>query len=88
MDRTLEAVYENGVLRPIVPLVLPEHQRVQVTIEEILLPPDQEVLDSDYIRSLDQMEIPDVGLDEVRRALSTIPGTLTADFIEEREERL
>jgi predicted DNA-binding antitoxin AbrB/MazE fold protein len=34
MPRQLEAVYEHGVLRPLEPLVLPEHQRVRLTIEE------------------------------------------------------
>jgi predicted DNA-binding antitoxin AbrB/MazE fold protein len=30
----LEAVYEQGVLRPLEPLALAEHQRVRVTVEE------------------------------------------------------
>jgi predicted DNA-binding antitoxin AbrB/MazE fold protein len=30
----LEAVYEQGVLRPLEPLALAEHQRVHVTVEE------------------------------------------------------
>lgn len=33
MSKRLEAVYENGVLRPLEPLDLEEHQRVTVTIE-------------------------------------------------------
>ncbi len=34
MPRRLEAVYEHGVLRPLEPLSLPEHQRVRLTLEE------------------------------------------------------
>jgi predicted DNA-binding antitoxin AbrB/MazE fold protein len=34
MAITVEAVYENGVLKPIQPLPLKEHERVSVTIEE------------------------------------------------------
>jgi predicted DNA-binding antitoxin AbrB/MazE fold protein len=34
MARELEAVYEHGVLRPLEPLVLAEHQRVRLTLEE------------------------------------------------------
>ncbi len=34
MARQLEAVYEQGILRPLEPLVLAEHQRVRLTIEE------------------------------------------------------
>ncbi|MBI3393938.1 MAG: antitoxin family protein [Nitrospirae bacterium] len=30
--KTIEAVYENGVLKPLKPLDLPEHVHVQVTI--------------------------------------------------------
>jgi predicted DNA-binding antitoxin AbrB/MazE fold protein len=30
----LEAVYEQGVLRPLEPLALAEHQRVRVTVED------------------------------------------------------
>lgn len=33
--KTLEAVYERGVLRPLEALDLPEHKRVQVTISEV-----------------------------------------------------
>jgi predicted DNA-binding antitoxin AbrB/MazE fold protein len=34
MSTQLEAVYENGVFRPLQPVHLPEHQRVTVTIDE------------------------------------------------------
>lgn len=34
MARQLEAVYEQGMLRPLEPLVLSEQQRVRFTIEE------------------------------------------------------
>ena len=32
MERTVPAVYEHGVLTPLEPLDLPEHQRVIITI--------------------------------------------------------
>jgi len=34
MAHQLEAVYEQGILRPLEPLALAEHQRVRLTIEE------------------------------------------------------
>jgi len=34
MSRTLQAVYENGVLRPLEPVNLPENEQVTVTIDE------------------------------------------------------
>lgn len=32
MDETFEAIYENGVFRPLTPPSLPEQTRVQVTV--------------------------------------------------------
>lgn len=44
MDRILEAIYENGVLKPLESLKIPEHRKVTITIQ---LPPvenpDQEL---------------------------------------------
>lgn len=34
MALTIEAVYENGVLKPIRPLSLREHQQVRITVED------------------------------------------------------
>ena len=34
----LEAVYEQGVLRPLEPLALAEHQQVRVTVERAKTP--------------------------------------------------
>jgi predicted DNA-binding antitoxin AbrB/MazE fold protein len=31
----VEAVYENGILRPVQPLPLAEHERVQVTVSPV-----------------------------------------------------
>ena len=33
MTITIDAIYENGVLRPIQPLALQEHEQVRVTVE-------------------------------------------------------
>jgi predicted DNA-binding antitoxin AbrB/MazE fold protein len=38
MVRQLDAVYEHGVLRPLEPLALPEHQRVRLTLEDRAAP--------------------------------------------------
>jgi predicted DNA-binding antitoxin AbrB/MazE fold protein len=40
MDSTVIAVYENGILRPLTPLALPEHARVQIRVQEVLAPSD------------------------------------------------
>lgn len=33
MNETITAIYENGVLRPTIPLNLPEHTEVQISIK-------------------------------------------------------
>ncbi len=33
MTLTIEAIYENGVLKPLQPLPLQEHEKVRVTVE-------------------------------------------------------
>jgi predicted DNA-binding antitoxin AbrB/MazE fold protein len=33
MSINLEAIYENGLLRPLSPLPLPEHARVRLTVD-------------------------------------------------------
>ena len=84
MSRKVKAIYEEGVFRPLEPLTLPERQQVEVTIPETAA---DEVLDTEYIERVKKMELPEVSLEEVRRALSGIPGKLSDDFIDEREER-
>jgi predicted DNA-binding antitoxin AbrB/MazE fold protein len=34
------AIYENGILRPLTPLALPEHARVEVYVQQVLAPID------------------------------------------------
>ena len=90
MGIQVEAVYENGVLKPLQPLDLAEHERVSVSVtkaEPALRSPQ---LDTAYLESL-RTELlnagPAPGIEEVRRRLSKIPGSMTGDFIAERGER-
>lgn len=43
MNSTVMAIYENGVLRPLAPLALPEHARVQIQVRQVLTPTDAAV---------------------------------------------
>ena len=44
MENIFEAIYEDGVLKPLEPIKLPEHQRVTITIQPLLIEnPDQEL---------------------------------------------
>jgi len=83
-------VYENGVLRPLRPLDLPDHERVALTIIPIdhksgPYEPDHEFLES--LRNELRDAGPAPGLEDVRHRLSKIPGSLTEDFRAEREDR-
>lgn len=38
MNYAVMAIYENGVLRPLTPLKLPEHSRVQLQVQLVIVP--------------------------------------------------
>jgi len=89
MPLQVDAVYENGVLRPLQPLDLKEHERVVVSVVKAKAP-SRSGLDVEYIEKM-KREIQDVdpapGLDEVRRRLSKIPGSMAAEIVADRGER-
>jgi len=86
MEKKLQAVYKEGVLRPLEPLPLEDMQQVTVTIS------DSPAIDADLAGYFTPEEWAaaardDVSLDEVRRALSTISGSLSEAVITQRQER-
>ena len=84
----VDAVYERGVLRPLEPLSLAESQRVKLTISEPeggRSQRDMEFLERVRAEVAAMPRIPT--LEEVQQAMSKIPGSLTEDFIAEREDR-
>ena len=86
----VEAIWENGVLRPIHPLDLIEHERVTVEVlpAGVKSPaPSTDPRLIDAIREQIRTSGPVPGLEDVRRGLAKIPGSLTQDFTEERDER-
>ena len=86
MLKTVEAVYEGGVLRPLEPLGLKDQQHVQVTIDE----PEHSPWDiAAYFDSeeWESSKTDPISLEEVRQALSGIRGSLADAVIESREER-
>jgi predicted DNA-binding antitoxin AbrB/MazE fold protein len=85
MVQKLQAVYESGVLRPVEPLRLEEHQLVNVILFDDAVPDEELRFEApEHFESLaDHSVTPEA----VRRALSSIPGSLDADFIAERNER-
>ena len=86
MEKTIQAIYEDGVLRPLEPILLEERQEVTVTIsDENNIPRDHPLLASseEWANAAGDQ----VSLDEVRRALATIRGSLSETVIEERRDR-
>ena len=81
MERTIQAIYEQGVLRPLEPISLNESQEVTITIsdgayEHQLLIPSEEWSDAAAF---------DVTLEDVRDELATIHGSLSQTVIQERD---
>jgi predicted DNA-binding antitoxin AbrB/MazE fold protein len=89
MNRQVDAVYENGVLRPLEPLPLKEHQKVSVTVSDTEDSPGS-MIDGAFVESARKEirhadHIP--SMEEVRGILSRIPGSLAADIGGQREDR-
>jgi predicted DNA-binding antitoxin AbrB/MazE fold protein len=87
MTKQVDAIYENGTLRPLEPLSLQEQQRVSLTIIESEPDPADAWLDHEYLAAVDAVQEPEPSLEEVRRALSKIPGNLSDDVWAERDSR-
>ena len=89
MPLQVDAIYENGVLRPLQPLDLREHEHVLVSVVKAAIP-GRSHLDVEYIERIRQ-ELQDTeaapGLEEVRKRLAKIPGSMAAEIIAERGER-
>ena len=87
MPLQVDAVYENGVLRPLQPLDLREHEHVVVSVIQAPLAPVRSSLAVEYIEKI-KKELQDAeaapGLEEVRRRLAKIPGSMAAEVIAER----
>jgi hypothetical protein len=86
MEKTIQAVYQDGVLRPLEPLPFEEQQQVTITISEgIEVSPNPPLLVSSAEWAASAND--DISLDEVRKALSTIQGSLSEAVLEQRRER-
>ena len=88
MPAQVDAIYENGVLRPLQPLNLQEHEKVVVSVV-----PSKNIQRSslavEYIESV-KRDLQGAGLapslTEVQQRLSKIPGSMAAEIVSERGE--
>ncbi|MGD0435620.1 MAG: antitoxin family protein [Bryobacteraceae bacterium] len=89
MALEVDAVYENGVLRPLQPLDLREHERVLVSVVKNEAP-GRSNLAVEYIENI-KRELKDAapgpGLEEVRRRLSKISGSMADEIVADRGDR-
>jgi predicted DNA-binding antitoxin AbrB/MazE fold protein len=87
MIKQVEAVYEHGVLRPLEPLTLAESQRVRLTISDTDAGGYRRDIEFHAWVEAEVAAMPRIpSLEEVQTITSRIPGSLTGDFIAEREE--
>lgn len=94
MSQTVEAIYEAGVFKPLVPIVLPERQTVRLSFEPVTpagaaRPSVREVLQgTGRLRELSPhlMEkiIPGVTLEQVREALGRAAGKPLSEIVIEQ----
>ena len=84
--KEFEAIYEEGILRPLEPLSLPENQRLRVTVhtKEAIL---DELIDHEFMEACALEADDSVSLDQVRAITSKITGSLSKTVISERNER-
>src|SRR5712691_7446087 len=86
MAREIDAIYENGVLRPLEPLDLEEQQHVRITIDNGDSLAD--LLDTEFMEWCARKAAGDVpSIEEVRQMLSQIKGSMADVVIAERDER-
>ena len=89
MVQQVEAIYENGVLRPLQPLDLKESERVRLSVAPENPDPNEDIVDHTLlayarVRVAAMQYIPTH--DEVRARLSVIKGSMAETIIEERGE--
>ncbi len=89
MIREIEAVYQNGVLRPLGTLPLAENQHVRVVVEEIPNDPGASMIDSDFLakakEAASQGPIPT--LEEIRLRTAHDTSSWAELIVAGREER-
>ena len=89
--REIEAVYQNGTLRPVQPLPLAENQRVKLTISEISADQLEAMIDQTFLEHA-RKEVAAAAYipthEEVRRLTAKDLTSWSEAIIAGREERL
>lgn len=85
MSQNIQAIYEDGVLKPLSPLDLKEHERVQVSVSPITQA-NPAWLDIEFKGSCAQHVKNAPSLEQVRQILASVAGTFADDIRRERDE--
>jgi predicted DNA-binding antitoxin AbrB/MazE fold protein len=89
MPKAIEAVFENGVLRPLEPLALVDREQVMIHVHrrgEVDQDEEEELFDADYAERCAVEADTAITLEEVRHALSSIKGSMDEAIEEDRGE--
>lgn len=85
MTRKVEAIYENGVFRPLEAVDLPAKERVTLILAQPL-GDYADLVDTEFMQQCALDADDSVTLEEVRNALAGIPGNLADDIAIERRD--
>ena len=83
MHRSVEAIYADGVFRPLEPVAVRERQRGTVTLDDL----EEGWLDTDYMDRCATEVREKVTLETTRHILSKIPESLTGEIRADRDGR-
>ena len=90
MDRRIDAVYENGLLRPLEPLPFAERELVHLTVTGAEPDPLESLIDREFLKTIAR-ELEDLGPvpthAELQEMLSHDKSSWSDTVIAERQER-
>ena len=87
MLRHFEAIYEDGVLKPLQPLNLAEHERVSLVMGQDA-DADLEDEASDVLPFVAEDGVENLTWADAQAITARFPGSLAEDCIRERDERI
>ncbi len=73
MSQHIDAIYDNGVLRPLEPLSLPDQTRVKLTLDAELRAPTSGSQSESDEEDADVLAKQQAALDELRRKVDQLP---------------
>jgi predicted DNA-binding antitoxin AbrB/MazE fold protein len=87
MTKSVKAIYENGVFRPLEPVSFKEQAILDLTVSD-LSPATDDLLDTEFMRSCEAVADERVTIEQVRQILSRVPGSMAEDIIKNRDDRV